>query len=175
MVISDPCNPLTIATLDPKNSTYILIDPDIKKIDFATVLKFDKDEVIKEYKSYQKIDEEDRSPPDEDRDQVTIRFIYLTIYLDVSERISENKGTEDLVLFEFGTTGTKMSILFDESPSIRETFIRLLKKNHGLCGVFNREVDWPELFWLKGKRYSKSIRSAFMLPEEIEAELKKGW
>ena len=91
------------------------------------------------------------------------------------EKIPENKKADDQIIFEFGTTGTQMSLLFANSTSIRETFIRLLEKNQGLCGVFNREVDWPELFWLKGKRYSKSIRSAFMLPEEIEDELKKGW
>ena len=56
-----------------------------------------------------------------------------------------------MVLFEIGTIGTQMSILFDQSPSIRKTSIRFLENYQGFCGVFNREVAWPELFWLKDK------------------------
>ncbi|UCD99379.1 MAG: hypothetical protein JSV42_01235, partial [Chloroflexota bacterium] len=77
----------------------------------------------------------------------------------------------DLVLFDFGTTGTRMSLLFSYSTSIRKTFTELLEKHHGICGVFNREAEGGEVFWFKGRRVSVYIEDQFMLPDEIEVIL----
>ena len=158
---------------DSKDKQILHTNPEM---DFATVLNFDADEEIQDYMINRGSDDPDRGPPDPDEtNQVAIGYIYLTIFNNLASQAPENNLPDDLVLFEFGTTGTRMSLLFDNSTSIRKTFLRLLKNNQGVCGVFNREVDWPELFWLKGKQYSKSISSAYMLPEEIEDELMKGW
>ena len=77
----------------------------------------------------------------------------------------------DLVLFDFGNAGTRMSLLFSYSTSIRKTFTELLEKHHGVCGVFNREYGGGEVFWFKGTGLSVHIEDQFMPPDEIEVIL----
>jgi hypothetical protein len=119
-------------------------------------------------------DSADRNPPGLDQDnRIGIGYIYLTVYNDLSQRLTLNKPS-DLVLFDFGTTGTKMSLLFDYSTSIRKTFIELLEKNKGVCGLFNRE-NGGDLLWFKGRHFDKRIEDAYTQPEEIEELLDSGW
>lgn len=83
-----------------------------------------------------------------------------------------------MVLFEFNTTGTRMSMLFEESTSIRDTFTRLLGRFGGIIGILDREVDYGELFWFRGKSYQpyeKSVLNVYTTPDEIEDMLKQGW
>ena len=105
---------------------------------------------------------------------VAIGFIYLTVYADLSKHYGFKKPT-DLVLFSFGTTGTHMSILFSESESIRRTFSELLENYGGVIGIFDWENDYGELFWFTGKPMQVSLSNNYLLPEEIEQELKRGW
>ena len=93
-------------------------------------------------------------------------MIYLTIYQEIPDQ-----PASDLVLFNFGTTGTKMSILFLESDSIRKTFEELLEKIPGICGVFNRETS-GEVIWFKGRQISEEISDPYLPPAEIEAILR---
>jgi hypothetical protein len=109
----------------------------------------------------------DRSPPDSsETKRIPIGYIYLTIYTDLSKLHPEGNPS-NLVLFNFGTTGTRMSLLFDESTSIRKAFVGLLEQVPGVCGVFNREMDGV-LFWINGRKVSEEIGDPYMLPEEIE-------
>ena len=140
-------------------------DPDFG---FDTVLRFDLDDEIEEYLGDRYYEDDGRSPPGEDDENtVYIGYIYLGINNDLSREYPEN-DVSDLVLFDFGTTGTRMSMLFSYSTSIRKTFLELLRKCNGVCGVFNREYGGGELFWLKGRRMSVDIDNQFMLPDEIE-------
>ena len=140
-------------------------DPDFG---FVTVLRFDPDDEIEEYLGDRYYEDDGRSPPGEDDENtVYIGYIYLGINNDLSREYPEN-DVSDLVLFDFGTTGTRMSMLFSYSTSIRKTFLELLRKCNGVCGVFNREYGGGELFWLKGRRMSVDIDNQFMLPDEIE-------
>jgi hypothetical protein len=68
-----------------------------------------------------------------------------------------------------------MSFLFSESESIRRTFSQLLEKYGGVIGIFEWENDYGELFWFKGNPMQVSLSSNYLLPDEIEAELKRGW
>jgi hypothetical protein len=147
---------------------------DKPEIKFSISMLFDEDEVILDYLSIIDNDWIHRAPPrDEGIEQVTIGFIYLTVYTDLSKHFAFKKPT-DLVLFRFGTTGTKMSLLFSESESIRRTFSQLLENYGGVIGIFDWENDYGELFWLKGEPMQVSLSSNYMLPDEIEAELKRG-
>ena len=178
--------PLDSWLLDGK--TVYHYDPELS---FSIVLNFEEDDEILDYiiARDRGRTEGDRSPPDEqdtnlvigwaapdeqDTNLVPIGYIYLTIYNDLSERIDINEPS-DLVLFDFGTTGTRMSMLFSYSTSIREAFADLLDRYHGVCGVFNREDGGGELFWLNGRRLSERIADAYIGPGEIEKLLEKDW
>jgi hypothetical protein len=144
------------------------IQHDAPEFGFSTVLLFEEDDAILDYILSRDQGKEDffRGPPDPDGEvRIAIGYIYLTIY-----QKNPFLPTSDLVLFDFGTTGTRMSLLFDESTSIRRTFTKFLSDFQGVCGVFNRE-DNGELFWLKGKELDKWIQDPFLMPEEIEKTL----
>lgn len=147
-----------------EGNEYQFTDPEFS---FALVLNFIEDESIRDYKS--RLDQEDefRGPPEPGEERIiSIGYIYLTIYQEIPEEPST-----DWVLFDFGTTGTRMSLLFEESSSIRAYFLSLLKRYNGSCGVFNRE-DTGEVFWLNGEEMAETIDDVYMLPEEIEEKLK---
>jgi len=155
--------PLDSWTLKDKQVNHD--DPDFG---FDTVLRFELDDEIEDYLGNRNYDADGRSPPEPDADnKVSIGYIYLGIDNDLSREYPD-KDVENLVLFDFGTTGTRMSMLFSYSTSIRKTFLELLRKCNGVCGVFNREYGGGELFWLNGRRMSVDIDNQFMLPDEIE-------
>ena len=164
--------PLDSWLLDDKTAHH-----DDPVFSFSIVLNFEEDDEILDYiitRDRGRTDS-DRSPPDEESSTlIPIGYIYLTIYNDLSERIDINEPS-DLVLFDFGTTGTRMSMLFSYSTSIREAFADLLDRYHGVCGVFNREDGGGELFWLNGRRLSETIADAYIGPGEIEKLLEKDW
>ncbi len=151
------------------------ISYDQLEINFAISIRFNEDEVILDYLSSIDIDWIRRAPPLGDGiGQVFIGFIYLTVYTDLTKHYAFKKPT-DMVLFRFGTTGTRMSLLFSESESVRRTFSQLLENYGGLIGIFDWENDYGELFWFKGEPMQVSLSSNYMLTDEIEAELKRGW
>jgi hypothetical protein len=149
---------------------------DKPEIDFAISMNFEEDEAILDYLRNCDGDQFDRSPPEDGQVKVySIGFIYLTVYTDLSQHYAFTDKPNEMVLFEFNTTGTKMSLLFSESTSIRETFIKILENHHGITGIFDWEIDYGELFWFKGREYQFSLSSNFLLPDEIEEELERGW
>lgn len=146
---------------------------DSPEYEFAISLVFEADEAILEYLRSGGFDEAYRAPPDPDGvKRVAIGFIYLTVYADLSRHWAF-KEPVDLVLFAFGTTGTRMSMLFEESPSIRRTFTELLERQHGVCGILDLENDYGDLFWFKGKPMEASVWDVYMLPEAIEEMLER--
>jgi len=157
---------IPLGTLFDDERSYQYDDP---QFDFATILKFDDDDAISDwiYADYRMVESADRSPPGPDQDaRVGIGYIYLTVYNDLSDLFPHNHP-DDLVLFDFGTTGSKMSMLFDYSSSMRKAFVELLERYKGVCGVFNRE-NGGDLFWLKGRLLDERIKDAFTLPGELE-------
>jgi hypothetical protein len=118
---------------------------------FCTALYFDEDDVIRSYRHRHPARGEERCPPVEEQSaRVSIGYIYLSIHKDLA-RLNSPHELERYCLFEFGTPGTTMSILFDYSPSIRKTFVDLLESVPGVRGIFDREKDGCELFWLRGQ------------------------
>ena len=145
------------------------------ELSFDISLIFEEDDAIFDYIALRGGTEFYRAPPDPDGiNRVAIGFIYLTIYADLSKHWAFEKET-DLVLFEFGTTGTRMSLLFSDSESIRKAFISLLEKVPGECGIFDRENDSGELFWLHGRQLNEYISDKYMNLEEMEEAIKRGW
>jgi hypothetical protein len=143
---------------------------------FAISMTFDEDEAILDYLNSRDGDRYDRSPPDETGvRQVDIGFIYLTVYADLSKHYAFKDKPTDMVLFEFGTTGTQMSILFEASASIRKTFIKLLARYQGLIGILDLEIDYGQMFWFMGEEIEYTPGSNYMLPEEIEQEIIRGY
>jgi len=128
---------------------------------FATVLNFEEDEPIHDYLRRLGNEDEFRGPPDPVIKKVSIGYIYLSI----SQKIPEHNAS-DLVLFDFGTTGTRMSILFSESTSIHKTFHAFAEKFEAVCGLFNREES-AEVFWMDGKSVEYEINDPFLLPDDI--------
>lgn len=95
------------------------------------------------------------------------------IYLTIRQKLlweEAPKLPSEYVLFDFGTTGTHMSLLFDESIEIRNTFTDLLDNYNGVCGVFNRE-DNGEVFWFGGRQVNLPLNDPFLSIEEIKALL----
>lgn len=156
---------IPLATWVMRDKQVNFDDPDFS---FDTVLRFELDDEIEEYLGGRYFEDDGRSPPGEDEEnKAYIGYIYLGINNDLSREYPEHE-VSDLVLFDFGTPGTRMSLLFSYSTSIRKTFTQLLEKHHGVCGVFNQEYGGGEVFWFKGSRMSFHIEDQFMLPDEIE-------
>lgn len=186
--LSDYCNtegmkPTTIQFPDhdmviPLTSSWgekDVIRFDKPEIDFAISMNFEEDEAILDYLRNRDGDQFDRSPPEDGQVKVySIGFIYLTVYTDLLQHYGFKKPS-DMVLFNFGTTGTRMSFLFADSTSIRKTFTELLVRFKGLIGIFDWENDYGELFWLKGRHLDFRLSSNYLCPEEIEKELQRGW
>ncbi len=140
---------------------------DAPELSFSLVLNFESDEAIEDYIADRDKEESFRGPPEENEDRkVRIGYIYLTVYTDLTKRYSGLQSA-DLVLFDFGTTGTHMSLLFSDSSSIRNTFCEFLERVPGLCGVFDREMGGGELFWLQGERLADEIPDSYTLPDEL--------
>lgn len=140
---------------------------DKPEMDFSSILFFEEDEEIREYRKYRDDKEEERCPPVGDKPRkVSIGYIYLSIQNHLINGDSPNK-LDHLCRFNFGTPGTSMSLLFDNSPSIRKTFIGLLESVPGVCGVFNRE-DTGVVFWWQGERLDDiTIDDPYLSPTEI--------
>jgi len=183
--ISEPCHPPTqihfpdqvltipLGKLPPysEENIYQFNDPELK---FDTVLIFDEDEAILDWGHGQIVDDSFRGPPGmEYIYPVSVGYIYLYVYNDLSSYSPEIiLDLKDLVLFEFGTTGTRMSTMFLYSTSIRKKFIELLRKYNGVCGIFNNEEE-GEVFWLDRKEISGVIDDVWLSPEEIARKLSK--
>jgi len=176
-------NPTTIQFPDhelviPLTSSWgekAVIAYDQPEFELALSMNFEEDPAILDYLSNRDGDQFDRSPPEDGQVRIySIGFIYLSVYTDLLQHYGFKKAS-DMVLFNFGTTGTKMSFLFADSMSIRKTFIDLLARYKGLIGIFDWENDYGELFWLKGRTMSVRLSNNYLLPDEIEAELKRGW
>ncbi|MCU0488711.1 MAG: hypothetical protein MUE67_07145 [Anaerolineales bacterium] len=142
------------------------------KWDFMTVLRFDLDPEIIAYlerqrhpQTMEKLRAALDAPPGSDQ-KVGIGYIYLT----VDRKPDAGDG---LVLFQFDTPGTTMSILFVESQSIRQAFIRLLESCQGVYGILDME-DSAELFWWKGQEMSVRLPHAYLTSAEIEEFLENG-
>lgn len=61
-----------------------------------------------------------------------------------------------------------MSILFQESYSIRRTFTELLKQFQGLSGAFDYEHETLELFWLDEKLTKESLMGKSITLDELK-------
>lgn len=143
---------------------YSFNDP---KFNFATSIYFEEDELIREYVGKMGNEDQFCAPPDPDGlKQYSIGFIYLSIYNDLSQ-YSRSFTEQDLVLFDFQAAGTTMSLLFEESASIRRRFTQLLSAYGGICGLFNNEYE-GHVFWWKGQELDLYVRSAYVPPSEIE-------
>lgn len=135
---------------------------------FDTVLLFEEDDEIIDYLGDRYDPDLQRGPPDENGNpKVWIGYIYLTIYNGAQVEFPHQPTSDDLVLFDFGTTGTKMSTVFAYSASIRKAFRNLLAERNGICGVFNRESSGGEAFWFQGRNCDVSFDDPYLSPEEI--------
>ena len=147
---------------------------DDAELSFSTVLIFDLDEAIMDWGHGQAVDDAFRSPPGETKaEPVSVGYIYLTIYNNLRQYYPEiTLDLKDLALYQFSTTGSRMSAMFGASSSIRNGFLELLQKYKGVCGVFNNEQN-GEVFWLNGKQVELEINDPWLSPEEIEQLARK--
>jgi len=158
----------------PPYSELNVYQYDDAEICLDTVLIFNEDLAILDWGHGQEVDASFRSPPGMDYvTPVSVGYIYLSVYNDLSQYNPEIiLDLKELVLFDFGTTGTRMCMMFQYSTSIRKQFTEWLRKYDGVCGLFNKEEEC-EVFWLNGKEISGFIDDAWLSPEEIEQKLSK--
>jgi len=163
IVFPDHILNVPLETWPSENGEYRFNDPTVS---FHFSIDFEEDESIEYYMRNRGV-ETYRSPPEELTPRmVSIGYIYLDIYQGASERLS-GIGGKNIVAFNFGTTGTRMSLLFYESTSIRKKFVEMLDRVPGICGVFNRE-DNGEVFWYKGQSLDEYIPDPYLLPSKIK-------
>jgi hypothetical protein len=146
-----------------------IVKHDDPEFGFAISMFFPEDELIKEYIS--RIFPNGYEFSDERPGWIPIGYITMTVYNDLSKLDREN-ADPNLVMIEFGTTGTKMSILFLNSTSIRGRFVELLEKYRGVCGVFNMEMK-GHVFWLNGREVDGDIPDPWIPPKEVEGIMTK--
>ena len=145
---------------------------DEAELGFDTALIFEEDEAILDWGHGNSVKDKDFKPSGEGYPYlVSVGYIYLTVYNDLSMYYPEiNLDLKSLVLFRFGTTGTRMSMLFNYSTSIRKRFTELLRKFDGVCGLLNKEEE-GEIFWLNGESVEGYIDDVWSSPEEIKIQL----
>lgn len=164
IVFPDHILNVPLETWSSENGEYRFDDPNVS---FHFSINFEEDEAIDDYIKYRDKDDPFRSPPDALTPRtVSIGYIYLDIRNNNSEYYFDRKF-DNLVAFNFGTTGTHMSLLFDQSISIRRKFIDLLERVPGICGVFNREESGI-VFWYKGQIIDEEIPDPYLTPSEIK-------
>lgn len=132
---------------------------------FVVSIYFDKDEAIIDYLKRTnggKFDEAATNNPG----GIPIGCIYVKVVTDLN-RSEEKTWDSDIVLIDLSTPGTRMSMLFYESCSIRRRFQQLLENYHGICGVLNMEDD-GYVIWQKGQRMDRHIPDPYLSPAEIE-------
>lgn len=138
--------------------------------DFMTTLSFAPDPAIEYYLGRLRRgsaggDADDGTTRLDRQGRAGVGYIYLNVHNDMA---SWPSGTgEELVLFEFGTPGSSMSVLFTESESIRRTFTQLLETCRGVYGLLDLE-DWAHLFWWRGHETDEQIPDAGLPVAEIE-------
>ena len=143
--------------LDP-----IPYDDQSESLDFMTSLIFEKDAEVAEYAERYDLDE------GSDQQEVSIGIIYLTVYN--HWKADETANKPGLLMFQFTAATTNMSILMAESLAVRNPFIQILERYHGLYGLIDREMD-AVLIWLHDQQMEEVIPSAYMSLAEIEAYL----
>lgn len=130
---------------------------------FIITLYFDIDAAVRAYLEWSMDAISDRSPPDRIIGQrAAIGGLDLIVYPQ-----NPFHTTPDIALFRLITTGTHMSLMFSESPSVRRTFSKLLVAGRGICGIMDKEYSGGELFWLKGKSTYQEYADARISPLEI--------
>lgn len=133
---------------EPFGDTPEVIAWDEPYFEVATSLCFEPDEVLLEYQQRENTLLGESEPPEAATNGVPIGFIYLH----VNTRLPDTDNT----LIVFSTPGSSISHLFRTSVSIRKTFTRLLRTHHGICGVFDTEIQ-AEVFWWMGRSVKKVI------------------
>jgi hypothetical protein len=152
-----------------------LLQHDDAELGFEIAMLFDLDESILEWGHGQKADDAFSPQTAQNvKPQVSVGYIYLTVYNDLKQYYPDiTLDLKDLALFEFSTTGTRMSIMFGSSTSIRKRFLELMQRFDGVCGVFNNEEN-GEVFWLNGKEVHAVVDDPWTSPEEIARRVSKG-
>ena len=139
---------------------------DNPRFSFATSLYFEEEKLVLEYVSELGNEDQYRAPPDPDGlKQYSIGFIYLDVYNDLT-KFSRDFTQRDLVLLDFQAATTSMSLLFEESASIRRRFTQLLAAYGGEGGLFDNEYE-GHVFWWHGQEQDLYVRSAYVPPSEI--------
>lgn len=130
---------------------------------FDTALWFPPDEAIEDYLAWRGTGTADAHYDDQGRAEIA--SISLTV--DNNPQVWTTGCAGDLVLFEFLSTGTTMSMLFTNSGSIRTSFSGLLQAHRGVCGVLDME-EYANVFWLRGEAVDAWLPTASLPLTEIE-------
>ena len=135
----------------PYDSTVMRLDDPDSDEAFCLSIPFAVDDAIKEF-----VAEHGRY---DNRGRACIGCIYFYIVVDLESMRGPGPGFDaNLVLFHFYAATTSMSRMFQQSQSVRQTFVELAKKHDATYCIFSTGGQGrPTVLWLDGKEYSIDI------------------
>lgn len=156
---------------DPYQSSTISFDDSLHRKSFHLSLVFEVDEAIKSYIAEQEQERiaEGKSKFSKSYDvgeKVSIGVIYLSVYRDLTKYVTEH--STELAMLRFTAATDRMSVLFEQSQSIRNTFGSLLMKADGAYGILDREGADDLLIWWRGETLNQVLDNIWLPPDEIE-------
>ncbi len=132
-----------------KNET-IVFDESVKQLNFDTSLWFTNDEYIERDLHEGYPDAEVRKKYYDEKNHVRIGYIYLRVIPDSRNSGYKSRWKPNICCFEFAAATTSMSLLFEDSISIKRALKRLLKKHKGFGGhLFDSDYVYhaPSALW----------------------------
>lgn len=147
-----PDRKITLPFMSKFKTEPIYFNDSIQRLEFDTSLYFDVDEEIENYIEETKEHFRRRTPPEEftpkfdQFGRYPVGYIYLSVVLDMN-MYSVKEYKTDINRFRFMAATTSMSLLFQNSSSIRTAFVHLLEKHEGICGIFDDETYCGPIFW----------------------------
>lgn len=164
-----PEGKLTLPFTSRFKTVPVIVHPSLKELQLDTSLLFpiqdkaiENDVLEREQAFRRREDSQDWSAPRDEQGRVAIGYIYL--YVNLQPRTQQS----EFVVLDFMAATTSMSILFDKSASIRETFVDLARTLNASYALLNRENDGVVL-WLHGHQVEEVIDNPYA--EDIDKEI----
>lgn len=141
----------------------IVVEDPFPALSFDTSLCFEMDEVLEDDLEdlirYGRDLGEDATREDylDDQGRMAIGFIYLSIDPEANRRFSRYHDAKPVARFTFTAATDHMSDLFEQSPSMQQTFAGLTAAHQGESCFLDREEKPSLLLWLEGEPMKEEL------------------
>ncbi|HVF85501.1 MAG TPA: HEAT repeat domain-containing protein, partial [Abditibacteriaceae bacterium] len=157
-----PEEKLTLPFTSRFRTVPVLVHDSVERIRFDTSLNFPVgDEVIESYVREQEQHmrkqetSKDWTMPRDAQNRVAVGYIYLNVQLK-----PELQHEASVVILSFDAATTGMSHLFEDSVSVRQTFLDFAKQQNALYLLLDRENDGV-VWWLDGQEIEEVIADVY--------------